>query len=100
MEIPAQCYLLRGPRRRFERHVEGGLGCWGGSCAGEVRDLVSFFRPGDRKVEILIEQSPAAGAVFGTQGPGRRQDGPMRAMRKPSGAESRAAGLTRGGTYI
>jgi len=62
--------------------------------------VLLFFRLGDRKVEILTEKSLAAGAVFGAQGPGRRQDRPMRAMRKPSGAESRAAGLTTGGVYI
>jgi hypothetical protein len=60
-------------------------------------DVVSFFPPGHRIVEILPEQSPAAGAVFGAQGPGRRQDGPMRAMQNPSGAETRSRTLTPGG---
>lgn len=49
----------------------------------------------------MSEKWLAAGAVFGIQGLGRQQDAPMRAMRKPSGAESRAAVLTRGGgVYI
>jgi hypothetical protein len=80
----------------FERQVEGRFRCSGGSCGGGVSDVVSFLPPGDRQVEILTEQSLAAGAVFGAQGPGRRQDRLMRAMWKPSTAESRAAGLTTG----
>jgi len=68
-----------GGRSPLERHVRG-LGC-----SGE-RDL----RRGGAGRGILL---PAGGSQ---QGPGKRQDGPMRAMRKPSGAESRAGGLTPG----
>mgnify|MGYP001583929974 CR=1 FL=1 len=38
-----------------------------------------------------------AAAVVGARGPGRRRCGPPRAIPKPSGAESRAVGLTRRG---
>ena len=33
---------------------------------------------------LVDEQQPAAGAVFGAPGPGRRQNGPMQAVWKPS----------------
>lgn len=61
--------------RPFERQVGGGLGCSGGSSAGEMPEVVRSLMPGDPKIEILgVQEHRGAVTPYGDIGMWKRKD--------------------------